>query len=218
MKIYLTLMMGLALALQGCTATVDGKAEGEIPFGSKKEPYVQQPVEAQGGEAETGENKCSPRGDFPGCVNAGVAYADTGDYDTARGFFELACAFRDDGGCRLLGLLYEDGLGVEVDYDLARESYEMACDYSGGSNCDRLAGLYLYGRGVDQDFEKAYEINLKACDAKGFASCAGVGIAYEFGKGVGQDYRKAKEYYGRSCDLNFKMGCYHYQRLIKAGY
>lgn len=203
------------LLLNGCTATVDGQAEGDIPFGSKKEPGVQKPDEAQDGEKEISGNRCIPRGNFPGCVNAGVAYADTGDYDNARRLFELACAFRDDGGCRLLGLLYEEGLGVEVDYELARESYEMACDYSGGSNCDRLAGLYLYGRGVKKDFAKAYEINLKACNANGFASCAGVGIAYEFGKGVGQNYVKAMEYYGKSCDLKFKMGCYHYQRMTK---
>lgn len=217
MNRYLTSVMGLALALQGCVMNEDLSGGPRYYYhGQDLRFSEQEQLQEIANNLETHENECRSNGSGAHCRIAGIFYTDgKSDHKTATGYFAKSCILKDDIGCRCLGVMFEEGRGVSKDYQSAKEAYELACELSEGYNCDRLANLYYEGLGVRQDFKKAFEIYLKSCDLYNHISCGVVGIYYEFGQlsVVEKDFKKAKEYYGKSCDLGSQTGCDNYRRL-----
>ncbi len=96
-------------------------------------------------------------------LNLGMLSYDKQDFSKARKYFEKACDLKDSRGCGALGLLYENGEGVEKDLIKAAQFYSKACDLNNGDGCGALGGLYYNGDGVKQDFKKAVALFKKAC-------------------------------------------------------
>ncbi len=76
-------------------------------------------------------------------LNLGMLSYDKQDFSKARKYFEKACDLKDSRGCGALGLLYENGEGVEKDLIKVAYFYTKACDLKDGSGCFNLGTLYL---------------------------------------------------------------------------
>ncbi len=76
-------------------------------------------------------------------LNLGMLSYDKQDFSKARKYFEKACDLKDSRGCGALGLLYENGEGVEKNLIKVAYFYTKACDLKDGSGCFNLGTLYL---------------------------------------------------------------------------
>lgn len=65
---------------------------------------------------------------------------------------------------RYIGLMYEQGLGVEQDYEAAAAWYEQGVEAGDLTSCCYLGLLYKQGLGVEQDIEKAMELYKEAAE------------------------------------------------------
>ncbi len=85
------------------------------------------------------------------------------DYIKAKKYFEKACGLKYGGGCGALGMLYEDGQGVEKNLTKATQLYSKACDLNNSVGCGALGMLYEDGQGVEKNLTKAAYFYSKAC-------------------------------------------------------
>ncbi|WP_193808721.1 tetratricopeptide repeat protein [Helicobacter pylori] len=95
--------------------------------------------------------------------NLGMLSYDRQDFSKAKEYFEKACDLNDGGGCGALGVLYENGRGVEKNLTKAAYFYSKACELKEGDGCGALGALYYNGDGVKQDSKKAVALLEKAC-------------------------------------------------------
>ncbi len=95
--------------------------------------------------------------------NLGMLSYDKQDFSKARKYFEKACDLNNGRGCSNLGVLYQNGQGVEKDLIKATYFYSKACELNNGDGCGALGGLYYNGDGVKQDSKKAAALFEKAC-------------------------------------------------------
>ncbi|GAA8359848.1 hypothetical protein HpBT206_05260 [Helicobacter pylori] len=87
--------------------------------------------------------------------NLGIKSNKEQDFSKAKGYFEKACGLNNGDGCNGLGVLYEDGQGVEKNLTKAAYFYSKACELKEGDGCGALGGLYYNGDGVKQDSKKS---------------------------------------------------------------
>lgn len=123
-----------------------------------------------------------------------VAYRN-GDYAAAiKGFQELAQQGNPN-AMNNLGLMYANGLGVDVDLAAARRWYEEAAGKGSLSAVNNLGAMYETGQGVPQNYEEA--ANKYAIAAKYGLSDAqyNLGVLYESGKGLPNDPVQAYLWY-----------------------
>ncbi|GAA7176471.1 hypothetical protein HpCK60_03150 [Helicobacter pylori] len=95
--------------------------------------------------------------------NLGMLSYDKQDFSKARKYFEKACDLNNGGGCSNLGVLYQNGEGVEKNLIKAAYLYSRACELKGSDGCGALGVLYYNGDGVKQDSKKAVALFEKAC-------------------------------------------------------
>ncbi|EPZ67550.1 beta-lactamase [Helicobacter pylori UM038] len=96
-------------------------------------------------------------------VLLGIKSYEKQDFSKAKGYFEKACDLNNGGGCSNLGVLYQNGQGVEKDLIKAAYLYSRACELKDGWGCSFLGVLYYNGDGVKQDSKKAVALFEKAC-------------------------------------------------------
>ncbi|GAA7644616.1 hypothetical protein BTM240_11950 [Helicobacter pylori] len=75
--------------------------------------------------------------------NLGMLSYDKQDFSKARKYFEKACGLNNGGGCSNLGVLYQNGQGVEKDLIEAAYLYSRACELKDGWGCSFLGGVIL---------------------------------------------------------------------------
>ena len=100
-----------------------------------------------------------------------------------------------------LGILYENGYGVERDAEKAIGFLKKAVDLGNPMSARELGCIYARGKGVDQDFRLAhywYWKAIKMGDPNTFSTIAG---DYERGRGFDQDYEKAAKWYEKGVEL-----------------
>ena len=85
-------------------------------------------------------------------TESGKEAYDKGDYQKAAELYQKACDSGVAGGCYNLGLLYDEGQGVNQDYQKAAQLFQKACDGGGALGCSNLGVLYVNGQGVNQDY------------------------------------------------------------------
>ncbi len=96
-------------------------------------------------------------------VLLGIKSYEKQDFSKARKYFEKACGLKYGGGCGALGILYDDGKGVEKNSKKATYFFSKACELKESDGCGALGGLYYNGDGVKQDSKKAVALFEKAC-------------------------------------------------------
>ena len=91
-----------------------------------------------------------------------------------------------------LGLLHENGEGVEQDFEQAAHWYGLAADKGFAPAQTNLGLLYYEGRGFEQDFDEAADLFELAAD-QGFAAAqSNLGVMYMLGQSVPQDNGRAR--------------------------
>lgn len=102
-----------------------------------------------------------------------------------------------------LGVLYQEGRGVEQDYLRALELYEGPAAQGNGRALNNLGLLYVRGTGVPQDYARAAEYFTAAVELGLPTAMTNLGVLYENGYGVELDEERAKALYragGRQTD------------------
>ncbi|GAA7370258.1 hypothetical protein MM0343_02420 [Helicobacter pylori] len=66
---------------------------------------------------------------------------DKQDFSKAKGYFEKVCDLNNGGGCGNLGVLYQNGQGVEKDLTKAAQFYSKACKLGSQKACEILKEL-----------------------------------------------------------------------------
>ncbi len=74
-------------------------------------------------------------------VLLGMLSYDKQDFSKARKYFERACDLNNGGGCSNLGVLYQNGQGVEKDLIKAAYFYSKACKLGDQLACEMLKEL-----------------------------------------------------------------------------
>lgn len=97
-------------------------------------------------------------------VDAGYDAYDAGDFEKARGLFELAAERGYAKAQNALGILYSNTDYAGLSYEKAVAFYQLAADqeYTGAQS--NLAHMYYYGLGVETSYEKAAEYAQPAAD------------------------------------------------------
>ena len=141
------------------------------------------------------------------------------DFSMAKKYFEQATTIKGgntDAMCEL-GLLYENGQGVQQDYKIAKEWYEKAV-MKGSAIAKRLLGnLYLMGNGVEKDYQKAYHFFSEALDKGDNESKAFIAKMYYYGYYVEKSQSQA---FGMLLEMvnNDNMFSAEAMRLLSACY
>ena len=105
----------------------------------------------------------------------------SGNYSQAAKLYEQACNGGDANGCFNLGVLYDNGQGVQQSQAKARRLYEKACNNNNEYGCHNL-GAYYYRH---LDYDNAQKYSQKACDL-GFDDSCDALFAQKFLKGTGK--------------------------------
>ena len=102
---------------------------------------------------------------------------------------------------RVIGALYDDGLGVARDRTEAARWYRMAADKGDADAANDLGVLYANGAGVTRDYAEALRWMRQAADKGNIASAMhNVGYFYDNGWGVTRDYAEALRWYRMAAD------------------
>lgn len=93
-----------------------------------------------------------------------------------------------------LGVMYENGQGVEQDIQKALDWYKKGAS-QGDSDCQYEVGrLFQYGIGVDQDYSEAAKYYTQAANKGDKYAQTALGFMYVNGQGVDKDFAKAVTY------------------------
>src|SRR5690606_33202782 len=113
------------------------------------------------------------------------------NYKKAKELFEFS-AFQqgDDGAYIQLGIIFQQGYGVDQDFEKAIDYYKHAIDEA-EAKC-HLGIMYQNGYGVEQDYTKAIKFYKKAADGGCAYAKYFLGDMHERGLGVDQDSIQAK--------------------------
>jgi TPR repeat protein len=133
-------------------------------------------------------------------LDEGVSAYERGDYSTAyEEFFQLA----NDGDSTAqynLGLLYEQGLGVQYNRDKAVSWYTAAAE-GGHSDAQLIIGdLFIEGYWGEEDFIQASEWYRLAAEQSLAEAQRKLGILYALGQGVARDLTNAAYWLGAAAE------------------
>ncbi len=96
---------------------------------------------------------------------------------------------------RHLGVMYEDGLGVEKSYERAAELYKAAADAGDADGLCALGNLYAGGLGVEHSDEEAVRLFRLAAGCGSAWGQRNLGFMYENGRGVPKSEEDAARMY-----------------------
>lgn len=116
-----------------------------------------------------------------------------------------------------LGLMYENGKGIEQNYKKAIEWYKKAAEQGYVDAQFHLGNMYCIGLGVVQDLEKAFEWYKKAAEHGIVYAQYSLGAMYERGKGVEQNYEKAFEWYKKAAEQSYVDAQYNLGIMYEHG-
>ena len=94
----------------------------------------------------------------------GEVFYNNKEYYKAFESFKKACDGGEMLGCNNLGVMYDNGNGVEKNEQKAVKLYEKVCYGGEMRGCRNLGVMYEEGDGVEKDLGKAAELFKKACD------------------------------------------------------
>jgi hypothetical protein len=132
---------------------------------------------------------------------------DSGEFPQAAKLYQKACDGGDRRACTNLGMMYENGNGVEKSPDRAADLFKRSCEAGGSGGCLNLGLLYLNGEGVPKDPNRAAELFNRSCDEGSGGGCTNLGLMYAKGENVPRDMKRAAGLYTRACDDGHAVGC-----------
>ncbi len=134
-------------------------------------------------------------------LDSGVKACGEGNYKGALELFERADLEGNFKAARHLGIMYEQGLGVEKDPARAAALYVRAAAAGDITASFLLGDLYRRGAGVRKDLVRAralYEASAQRGDIIYAPAMVALGMLYEQGSGVRQDAAAAQVLYDKA--------------------
>jgi uncharacterized protein len=107
---------------------------------------------------------------------------------------------RDRAGMYAVGVMLDEGVGVEIDERRAFEWYRRAAKLGHSEAMNRLGILYLQGRGVPQNTLSAHSWFRLAAAKGSLAAINNIALLYFHGLGVHQSYSKAAKFLRKSAN------------------
>jgi len=120
------------------------------------------------------------------------------DYAEAATWYQRAAESGHAQSRNNLGLMHEQGHGVERDEAAAALWYQAAAEQGLATAQSNLARLYDLGRGVETDAEQAAIWYRRAAEQDHIGSQYRLAVMYDTGLGVPQDESKAAKWYRRA--------------------
>jgi len=118
-----------------------------------------------------------------------------GDFKTALQLLRPLAEKGNSIAQNILGIAYQEGLGVEADIDTSLIWYRKAAEQGNAESQHELGTLYGIGWGVPKDKAMSLVWHRKAAE-QGYAPSQGIlGFMYSWGEGVPQDYVMAHMWY-----------------------
>lgn len=125
----------------------------------------------------------------------GVVAFKSGDYGAALGAFRAAA---DDGDVRAqynLGIMFDNGHGVQQNYLEAADWYRVAAEADYADAQYNLGAMYSFGHGVPRDHAKAERWYRAAAEQGDADAQYSLGVMYNCGEGVVQDLPYAQTWF-----------------------
>lgn len=138
------------------------------------------------------------------------------DYQTALKLLQPLASLGNAQAEHVLGLMYEQGLGVKQDYSEAMRWYRMAADQGSAGAEWNIGWMYWRGEGVKQDGWEAEQWIFKAANQGLWTAQFDVGAMYEIGNGVQQDYAEAYFWYSLAERNSFNAATAGYPEISAA--
>jgi TPR repeat protein len=140
-------------------------------------------------------------------------------YVESKSYSAKACSNGNLAACKLLALLYKNGLGGAQDYAQAFSLFQKSCVGSDQypDACANLGDLYEHGNGIAQSYPQAVALYQKACTGKYWDGCWMLGNLYQGGLGVTRDYGQARLLDQEACDGGDMLGCVYLGGLYLNG-
>ena len=207
-KTLLLVLLALLLVVQlGACGNTSPAAEAEQP-----RPAVEETDEATAEEREEAARELVEQG-------WDLIYPDSGepDYAAARPLFEQAAELGNADALNELGLMYNDGNGVEQDYGKARAYYEQAAELGSQYAMCNLGWMYEHGQGVEADGKKAAALYEQAAELGNADAMRNLAQLYYDGNGVEQDYKKAAAWFQKAADLGNDEAMFSIGYMYKNG-
>ena len=115
----------------------------------------------------------------------------------------------------LVGIIYDEGLGVPVDHLEALKWFMKSANQGYANAQCNLATMYYNGKGVNQDYNEAEKWIRKAAEQGNASAQLNLGFMYSNGKGVNQDYNEAEKWYRKAAEqgnasAQFNLGNRYY--------
>jgi TPR repeat protein len=121
----------------------------------------------------------------------GVAAYQRKDYATTLAKFRSAAQQGNAAAQALVGMMYNEGLGIAQDYKEAERWYRLAAQQGYADAQYNLGVMYKDGQGVAQDYKEAVRWWRMAAKQGNANAQYNLGVMYLRGQGVLQDYLRA---------------------------
>ncbi|XYI03782.1 tetratricopeptide repeat protein [Sorangium sp. So ce1128] len=128
--------------------------------------------------------------------------------------FTSACDRGLAEGCYNLGLMVDEGVGVNKDtrraatlYRKAHDLFSAACDGGDTTSCHRVGMVYAGDRSAFRGDERDAGSYRASCDKGSTEDCYHLGLLFEGGIGVARDDRRAAALFAKACNKGSEAAC-----------
>ncbi len=117
----------------------------------------------------------------------------------------------------VLGLMYEEGLGVIQSYDEAVRLYKLSADQGHTQAQCNLGNMYYIGRGVPQSDSEAVAWFRRAAEQGNVTALCNLGLMYRNGRGVPQSDSEAVAWFRRAAEQGYVTAQYNLGLMYRNG-
>lgn len=192
--LVLCIVLGMGLGAQGAAKKSVKSAKQAAPKAETAEPAIANPP------AEASESSRWPEGKTG---DAAKAYSN-GDYETARRLWQELAQTGDAEAMNNLGVLYDQGIGVERDPGMAARWFADSANAGNPAGMSNYGRLLEQGRGLPANPEEAARWFDQAARKDQPEAQFNLGFLYEHGRGVPRDDAAAAAWYSRAGSLRQK--------------
>ena len=150
--------------------------------------------------------------------NQGMDYLYKKDYSKAAECFRKAADQGDAEAQYNLGVMYDNGHGVQQDYQEAVKWYRKSADQGVAEAQYNLGIMYCNGDGVQQNYQEAVKWYKKSADQGNAQAQYNLGDMYFNGYGVQQDYQEAVKWNRKAADQGVARAQYNLGLMYENGY
>jgi uncharacterized protein len=145
-------------------------------------------------------------GETEECMRRGLAKFKV-EPELAARLWSVACDGGDALGCFNLGVMHQDGIGMDADPVEAARLYRQACEGGHAAGCFNLGLMHENGLGMDADPVEAARLYRQACEGGYAGGCSNLGLLHEKGLGMDADPVEAARLYRQACEMGFQPAC-----------